>query len=122
MAWRGARDDHQPMASLTSTGPCFRVVEADNPARLPVETLLVEIGRHEGWDHQGCIPSIRTLVAELEVAVGPRAGERIDVVLEQGYDDDAPWSGLDTWLEVRGEQRVIGGRPSGAGPARCPRR
>ena len=81
------------------SGPTFRVIAADNHAGLAVGTPLVEVRRYEGWDHHGCIPSIRTLIAELEVADGPRLGERTEVMLEQGYEYDPPWSGLETWLE-----------------------
>ena len=81
------------------SGPTFRVIAADNAARLRVGTLLVEVRRYEGWDHHGCIPSIRTLIGELEVADGPRLGEHTEVVLEQGYEYDPPWSGIETWLE-----------------------
>ena len=96
----------------------FKVIATDNPARLAVGTPLVEVQRHEGWDHHGCIPSIRTLIAELEVADGPRRGQRVEVVLEQGYEYDAPWSGLEVWLEeVRGESRTNGLLPSKAGPS-----
>jgi hypothetical protein len=104
------------MTMSDASGHEFRVVTADNPARLPVGTVLVEIRRYEGWDHHGCIPSIRTLVAELEVADGPQRGERTEVVLEQGYEYDRPWSGLEVWLEeAHGEPRAIGLRPSEAG-------
>jgi hypothetical protein len=80
-------------------GPTFRVIAPDNHVGLPVGTLLVEVRRYEGWDHHGCIPSIRTLIAELEVADGLRRGEHIEAVVEQGYEYDPPWSGLETWLE-----------------------
>ena len=81
------------------SGPTFRVIAADNAARLRVGTLLVEVRRYEGWDHHGCIPSFRSLIGELEVADGPRLGERIEVVLEQGFECDTPGSGIEAWLE-----------------------
>jgi hypothetical protein len=74
-------------------------MDADNRVGLAVGTLLAEAHRHEGWGHYGCIPSIRTLIAELEVAGGPLLGEHTEVVLEQGYEYDTPCSGLESRLE-----------------------
>lgn len=71
----------------------FVVIRAGNPAGLARGTRLLEVRQFEHWDHQGCIPSIRTLLVEFRVLDGERAGEVISEVLEQGYEDDPPWSG-----------------------------
>ena len=74
------------------------MVEAPTDARrLPTGTLLQEISRFEGWDHQGCIPSIRSIVAEMRVIDSPRAGEVVQITLESGYENDPPfWKA--TWV------------------------
>jgi hypothetical protein len=38
-------------------------------------------------------------VTALVIADGPRRGEHLEAVVEQGYEYDPPWSGLEAWLE-----------------------
>lgn len=102
--------------AIDASQPRYRVAAAHNPLGLPVGTLLLEIRRYEGWDHHGCIPSVRTLVAELRVLAGPRAGETTEAVIEQGYGAGPTWSGLEAWLEEVGAPRPTGLRPSLPGP------
>lgn len=91
------------------------VVTIDRGARfLPMGTLLEELRRFEGWDHHGCIDPIRSVVAEMLVLDGPRAGETVEVVLQSGYEYDPPFpfSGPD-WLGVAGGDGRVASVPSG---------
>ena len=83
---------------------------------LPVGTQLLEVRRFEGWDHHGCIPSIRSVVAEMLVVDGPRAGDTVEVVLQSGYEYDPPFpfSGP-AWLGVAGGDGDVGPMPRGLG-------
>jgi hypothetical protein len=90
------------MDELTTTSRPRYVISTDRGRRhLAVGTILEEVRRFDGWDHQGCIPSIRSTVAVLKVLTGPRAGETVEFVLESAYGDDPPiWEA--TWLEAVG--------------------
>jgi hypothetical protein len=71
------------------------VVTASNPFGLPAGTPVEELARSEIWDHQGCIPSVRTVMVELRLPSGKVAS----AVLVQGYADAEPWSG-EPWLRA----------------------
>ncbi len=90
---------------------------------LPVGTQLLEVRRFEGWDHHGCIPSIRSVVAEMLVVDGPRAGDTVEVVLQSGYEYDPPFpfSGP-AWLGVAGGDGDVGPMPRGLGTTVGPTR
>jgi hypothetical protein len=72
-----------------------RVVTAANPLGLVAGSEVEEVSRREVWEHQGCIPSVRTVMVELRLP----SGEVREELLEQGYADAEPWSGPDAWLE-----------------------
>jgi hypothetical protein len=75
---------------------------------LSVGDMLVEIRRFEGWDHQGCIDSVRSIMAEMRILIGPRAGESVEITLESGYEYDPPFpSSRPTWLhELVGDEWI----------------
>jgi GGDEF domain-containing protein len=75
------------------------VVTAINPLGLPEGTELEEVSRHETWDHDGCIPSVRT-VAEVRLP----SGEVVSAIAEEPQADTAPWGGA--WLSDE-QQRPV---------------
>jgi hypothetical protein len=75
----------------TATPLRHLVVGEPNPPGLAIGTLLEERRRFEGWDHQGCIDSVRSVVGEMNIVDGPRAGEVVEVALESSYEYDPPF-------------------------------
>ena len=69
----------------------YVVSEPDNQPNLPVGTILEEERRFEGWDHHGCIDSMRSVVAVMRILSGPRTDEALEVVLQTGYEYDPPF-------------------------------
>lgn len=85
--------------STETIGYRYVVSGLDNRLRLPVGTILEEERRFEGWDHHGCIDSIRSVVAIMRIRSGPRTDEAIEVVLQSGYEYDPPFaSAVVHWL------------------------
>lgn len=86
------------------------MVTADTEGReLPVGTMLMELRLFEGWDHHGCIDSIRSIVAEMRIDTGTRAGECVEITLESGYAHDPPFpSSRPTWLRERVGENASG--------------
>jgi hypothetical protein len=72
--------------------PLRRVVVGEpNPPGLATGTLLEERRRFEDWNHHGCIDSVRSVVGEMNIVNGPRAGEVVEVTLESSYEYDPPF-------------------------------
>jgi hypothetical protein len=96
MVWLRAPSDH---AGVKATQRRFVVTDDRGRGRLSADTLLEEVGRFEAREHHGCIDSIRSVVADLRVLEGERAGELIRVVLSAAYScESAPRDWRPGWL------------------------
>ena len=71
-------------------GRMFVVTQDRGDRHLPPGTRLREERTFEAWDHQGSIESIRTVVADMRVLDGERAGEVVQVALESGRPGEEP--------------------------------
>ena len=92
--------EHEVMTETdqeTTSRRRYVVVGPPNRYHLHVGTLLEERRRFEGWDYQGCIDPVCSIVAVMSVVSGPRAGEMVEITLESGYEHEPPFSKA-AWL------------------------